>query len=155
VATDVVEVANDVVEGLRESATAAGVSIELDGGVRRQQVAASRGVVISILTNLVQNAIKCLREMPDRRIWVELHDDHDRVRVEVCDTGPGVPPDLERRIFEPYFRVRHDMTGLGLGLATVKRLVEAHSGHVGVRSRREGGAVFWFELPRRAPANHA
>jgi signal transduction histidine kinase len=78
----------------------------------------------------------------------------ERVRVEVEDSGPGVTAGLERRIFEPYVR-GPDVTqpGLGLGLATVKRLVESHEGSVGVR-RLDTGTVFWFELRRakdRAP----
>jgi signal transduction histidine kinase len=71
------------------------------------------------------------------------------VHVEIEDTGPGVSPGLEDAIFEPYRRGPvATQPGLGLGLATVKRLVIAHGGRLGVRNAPSGGAVFWFELPR-------
>jgi signal transduction histidine kinase len=75
------------------------------------------------------------------------------VRFEVADTGPGLPPAFEKHAFEPYMRATTRVPGLGLGLATVKRLVCAYGGHVGV-ARGEGGvgALFWFELPRPGPA---
>jgi signal transduction histidine kinase len=73
------------------------------------------------------------------------------VRFEVEDSGPGVSLAAQALIFEPYVRLPHSREpGVGLGLATVKRLVEAHGGSVGVRSSARGGALFWFELPRAA-----
>jgi signal transduction histidine kinase len=70
------------------------------------------------------------------------------VRTEVEDTGPGVPAGLEQSIFEPYVRGPDSGTaGLGLGLATVKKLAEGHGGSVGVVNVSAGGALFWFTLP--------
>jgi len=67
--------------------------------------------------------------------------------VEIEDSGPGVAPELAERVFEPYFRAPGlTQQGLGLGLATVERMVVAHGGRVGVR-RGAIGALFWFELP--------
>jgi signal transduction histidine kinase len=75
------------------------------------------------------------------------------VRVEFEDTGPGVPPGFEKTIFEPYRRAPGvTQPGLGLGLATVQRLILAHGGTIGVSKARGGGAIFWFELPRAVAA---
>jgi signal transduction histidine kinase len=70
----------------------------------------------------------------------------DRARFEVIDTGPGIAPEILPRIFEPYVRGRHGLPGIGLGLATVRRMVEAHGGTAGVDSSPRGSR-FWFELP--------
>ncbi len=112
------------------------------------EVACSPGVLSVILSNLLANAAKCMRESPVRRITVRALRVGHKARVEVEDTGPGVPPGLEASIFEPYVRApAAKQPGLGLGLATVKRLVETHGGAVGVRPSTQGGALFYFELP--------
>jgi signal transduction histidine kinase len=108
-----------------------------------------------VVTNLLSNAFKFTREAPVRRVTVHERADDHWVHLEVEDTGPGVPPGLESAIFEPYRRAPGvTQPGLGLGLATVKRLVLAHGGKLGVRPARLGGAVFWIELPR-ARETHA
>src|SRR5581483_11406239 len=99
-------------------------------------VAASPGVLASLLSNLVRNAIKYLGDPAERRIAVRAIAARAVVRFEVQDTGPGLPPSLEQTVFEPYVRAPgNQKPGIGLGLATVKRLAEAHGGAVGVRSR--------------------
>jgi signal transduction histidine kinase len=125
------------------------VHIEL---VEPCSVACSRGVLASILSNLMRNAAKYMADHPVRRLTVRGEATRDVVRVEVEDTGPGIEPELQQVIFEPYVRADSaTQPGLGLGLATVKRLCAAHGGEVGVRSTVGQGSVFWFSLPR-APA---
>lgn len=104
-------------------------------------------------TNLAYNAIKYIGDGPVRHIEVRVLDKGASVRVEVEDTGPGLPPDLEANVFEPYVRGRAtNQPGLGLGLATVKRMAESHGGSVGVRSTVGQGCTFWFELPKATTA---
>jgi signal transduction histidine kinase len=111
-------------------------------------VACDEAVLGVMLSNLLSNAEKFTRDSPVHRIVVRVRTVGAMVRVEVEDTGPGLPPGLEHSIFEPYVRAPGvTQPGLGLGLATVKRLADAHHGAVGVR-RLDGGTVFWFELPR-------
>jgi signal transduction histidine kinase len=112
-------------------------------------VAMDHDVLGVVVTNLLSNAFKFTREAPVRRVNVRERADDHWVHLEIEDTGPGVPPGLESAIFEPYRRAPGvTQPGLGLGLATVKRLVLAHGGKLGVRPARAGGAVFWIELPR-------
>ena len=73
----------------------------------------------------------------------------DHVHVEVSGTGKGVADDAKERIFDPYVRADSACPGLGLGLATVKCLVESHGGRVGVRTRTGDGSMFWFDRPAR------
>jgi len=99
--------------------------------------------VASILGNLLGNAVKYAGS--GARVSIEARVD-SLVHVEVSDTGPGIAPELQARIFEPFVRGRKIGEGLGLGLATARRLVEAHGGAIGLRSNA-GGSVFWFDLP--------
>jgi signal transduction histidine kinase len=102
-----------------------------------------------VLSNLLSNAVTYTATSSVRRITVRARVGARRARVEIEDTGRGVPEGFARTIFEPYRRGPGARKGgLGLGLATVKRLVEGSGGGVGVRNAPSGGAVFWFELTR-------
>jgi signal transduction histidine kinase len=112
------------------------------------EVACHPGVLASLLTNLVGNAIKYMGDAPERRVRVRVHPGERTVRFEVEDTGPGIPAEAAERIFEPYVRAStHGEPGIGLGLATVKKLCAAHGGAVGLQSVVGHGSLFWFELP--------
>jgi signal transduction histidine kinase len=71
----------------------------------------------------------------------------DRWRIEVEDTGPGIAPEHQRKIFQPYVQLAYGTAGIGLGLATVDRIVRAHGGAVGMISDGHG-STFWFELAK-------
>ena len=102
-----------------------------------------------VLVNLILNASKF--GPPNTSIDVTVSMRGGSVRVAVADRGPGVSIDQAQRLFEPYYRAPSTAgsgkDGVGLGLSIVKSIVEAHTGQVGVESRRGGGARFWFTLP--------
>jgi signal transduction histidine kinase len=86
----------------------------------------------------------------ERQVSVRISESGARWRLEVQDTGPGIPPGQEQRIFEPHVQLDRVPGGIGLGLATVDRLVKAHGGTLGVVSPPGSGALFWVELPSPA-----
>jgi signal transduction histidine kinase len=130
-----------------DAAAAANIEIAVDAP-DRLDVACSAGVLTSMVQNLVSNAIKYMGSAPVRRVTLRASAAAGRARVEIEDTGPGIPPALQHRMFQPFVRGAHgDISGIGLGLATVKRLVEAHGGAVHVRSHAGTGTVFSLDLP--------
>src|SRR5258705_8437640 len=98
--------------------------------------------------NLLGNAIK----FPPKDGSIELgaHLAGGRVRVEVRDNGPGIPPAEQKRIFEAFYRLRESgkkTEGTGLGLAITHRLVELHGGELTLDSELGKGSCFYFSLP--------
>ena len=134
--------------------TQPGATIDMQG-LEDVEVAMDRAALGVVLSNLLSNAAKFSSESAGCRITVRSNGGGECVHVEIEDTGPGVPPGLEQAIFEPYRRAPGvTQPGLGLGLATAKRLVLAHRGKMGVRRAPSGGSISWFDLPR-APGPHA
>jgi signal transduction histidine kinase len=142
------EVVEGVVEELRTPASERGIIITVAPPAAPVTVRCASGVLSSLLSNLLRNAIKHMGNSPRRQVDLRIEQRYDRIRFEVQDTGPGLPPELVHQAFDPYVRGRGTQEpGLGLGLATVRRLVEGHEGRYGVMSKPGEGALFWFELP--------
>jgi PAS domain S-box-containing protein len=101
-----------------------------------------------ILMNLLGNAIKFTPE--GGKIELAAHELDGVVRVEVRDSGPGIPMQERQRIFEAFHRLRQSekgVEGTGLGLAITKRLVELQGGELGLESQPGSGSCFYFTLP--------
>jgi signal transduction histidine kinase len=146
---DVKEILEEVVAEMQAAADRASVELRVEP-FPPTAVACTAGALTSVVSNLLGNALKYVvdgKQVP-RRVSLRVEPRGDLVRVEVQDNGPGLPPDAENRVFEAFRRFTSTNTpGIGLGLATVKKIVEAYRGRVGVRSVPDEGCTFWFELP--------
>jgi len=101
-----------------------------------------------VIVNLITNAHHAMRDAPPpRRLTLTTRADPARVRLEVADTGPGIPHDVQRRIFEPFFTTKPPGVGTGLGLSLCQGIVEGHGGSIRAESNPPTGAVFLIELP--------
>jgi len=104
-----------------------------------------------VLTNYLTNALKY--SPPDKPIAVSLEVHSRLARVAVRDEGPGLPPEEQMRVWEPFHRapgIAVQSAGgesLGMGLHICKTIVDAHGGQVGVESEVGQGSTFWFTLP--------
>ncbi len=102
-----------------------------------------------IFSNLISNAVKYTPPEGRVRIWSERR--NAGLCIAIQDTGIGISPEDQARIFDRFYRVRRAETetieGTGLGLAIVKRLVELHNGQIGVESRLGEGTTFYVTLP--------
>ena len=101
-----------------------------------------------VLTNLIDNAIKYTPA--NGQIGVAaLHRTTEKVQISVRDTGPGIPNDDQKSVFEESFRLKRDQAkdGYGLGLALCQQIIRAHYGQIWVDSKRGEGSCFHFTLP--------
>lgn len=101
----------------------------------------------AVLQNLIANAAKFVRAGQPAHIEIDSTRLGDHWRIEVCDRGPGIPADQQERVFQPLARVSTEVEGSGIGLATCRRIVEAHGGRIGLNDAAYGGTCAWFELP--------
>ena len=107
--------------------------------------------ISDVLVNLVENAVK--HTPPGTEIRVSARESAADIRVEVADSGGGIPPEDLPRLFDAFYRVKKagaKLKGAGLGLAVAKGLVEAHGGRIWAENREGGGARFVFSLPLAA-----
>lgn len=106
--------------------------------------------IIGVLINLLSNAALALRKggQAAPEILIGAHGDGDRLRISVCDNGPGIAPEHLARVFEPFFTTREVGQGLGLGLSICYSVIERHGGHLTAESLPGEWTKFTFDLPR-------
>ena len=146
-AFDMCEVVREVTAQMQVQA--AGVGSRLDVDLRGPVVGCwDRLRLNQVVTNLVSNAVKYGQGRP---VTIRVAGDKQRkhARLEVIDTGLGIAPDVQTRIFEPFKRAVTvgQPDGLGLGLYIVRSIVQQLGGRVNVASRLGSGSTFVVELP--------
>lgn len=121
------------------------VSVKLPPGTPMIYVDAV--MIEQVLNNLLENI---LRYTPERSpVEIIAIASSGAVEISVADHGPGIPNGLENKLFEKFYRVRHEaaQSGVGLGLAICRAIIEAHGGSIHAQNRPTGGAVFSFIIP--------
>lgn len=111
-------------------------------------VLADRTLLVSLLHNLVDNGLKYVRNQSPN-VWIRALREGEMVRVEVTDTGIGIPEHQREKVFLPFVRgaAVSDSPGHGLGLAMCRRIVELHGGAIWVEASGDNGTTIAFTLP--------
>jgi nitrogen fixation/metabolism regulation signal transduction histidine kinase len=109
------------------------------------QVMGDATMLRQVLHNLLKNAQDALEGRPDPLICLKIGVENGMVRLAICDNGPGFPPDLIARAFEPYVTTKRH--GTGLGLAIVKKIMEEHKGNIKIDNQSPCGACVALSLP--------
>ncbi|TCZ83633.1 PAS domain-containing protein [Lysobacter sp. N42] len=152
---DLREAVRAAVEQVRPLAEARAHSLAVRVEAGPLWVDGDRTRLTQVVANLLNNAVKYTP--PAGRVEVDAHLAGGRLRIGVCDDGPGIEPDLLPHVFELFTQGTRTLDraqgGLGIGLALVRGLVELHGGRVEATSDGVGcGACFTVELPPAAPA---
>jgi len=138
-AVDVGALAREVAVSARVATGNAGAPIDVRGGATAH---ADADMLRAALLNLTMNACQA---GGDTAVDIQVGTEGNACRVAIHDRGPGIPPDVRERVFEPFFTTR--VGGTGLGLAIVKRLLELQDGRIALNDRPGGGTVAEVTVP--------
>jgi two-component system sensor histidine kinase VanS len=147
-------VAEEATETLLHLAETRGVTVETSGDTAH--TIASHALLLQLATNLVHNAI--VHNLPDRgNVWVTTSVRHSRAVLTVENTGDSLAPEVVATLAEPFQRgterIRAHHAGVGLGLAIVQSITQAHDGTLTLARRPDGGLRVTVELPAAPYAN--
>ena len=147
---EMAEVIEDAVRGVRRQVEAKGQELDIAVPRTLPSVLADRNRLVQVLVNLLSNAYKYTPEGGQIRVIAEA-EDGEFVRCSVADTGIGMTPEEQERLFTKYFRSNNpavrNVPGTGLGLVITKSLVELQGGNIWVESEPGRGSTFTFTVP--------
>jgi signal transduction histidine kinase len=126
-------------------------SLDIETEIEPMQVIAVKGEIQQVIANLVTNAIDATPKQSKIRIRAHRLRSSvygDAVQLSVGDSGPGIPPHLRKRIWEPFFTTKENI-GTGLGLWVCRQIVQRHHGAIRAHSTPRG-TVFTMVLPQRS-----
>jgi signal transduction histidine kinase len=151
---DLNDVARDTVAIVWPEAKARQIQLEVELAEGVRPILGDRVHLQQVLLNLLMNAADAVTPMPPERrrvrVWTRARD--GEVRLGVDDTGVGIPTDRLSQVFEPFYTTKRDGSGMGMGLAIARSIVEAHAGRMGAENIAGGGATVWVSLPVSAAA---
>lgn len=150
---DLRAVIDEVAQLRRRDLDTFGITLDMDVQTPRK-VYANFTEVEQVTLNFVINAQQSIEasEHSKGRILIRVCDAGKKVRLEVQDDGPGVTPENEPKLFQPFFTTKPVGKGTGLGLSVSYGIIESYGGTIGHRPNDWGGATFFFELPVSDPA---
>lgn len=143
---DVVPLVRSVVELLEYQARKAAVTLTMQAPQSLFAIC-DRDLLQQVALNLLTNALRVTSG--GGTVRVELREEHQGIRLDVVDTGPGVDLEIKERLFEQFFTTSAEGEGTGLGLAIVRSIVTEHGGSIDVANETPHGARFTVTLPPR------
>jgi two-component system NtrC family sensor kinase len=150
---DLRDVISEVVQLRQRDLDTGSITLDIETSTTRK-VYANFTELEQVTLNFVINAQQSLEAVlrPKGRIMIRLFDVGKKVRLEVQDDGPGVAPEDEPKLFQPFFTTKPVGKGTGLGLSVSYGIIESYGGQIGYHGNEWGGATFFFELPASDPA---
>ncbi len=155
---DVALLIDEVIAELSEEAASQGTELRRISMEEPIEITADRDQLAVALKALGHNALEALgcggrTEYRVQRYAMPRAHAAEHVEISINDTGPGIPPEVRRHLFDPFYSGREAGRGLGFGLSKCWRIVTEHGGRLEVESKPERGTTFYIRLPVAAQAN--
>lgn len=143
--TDLSQVIKDAISLYKETQKNVNIRFTCPDDLPRFKI--DREQVKRVMINLLDNGIAAIEDVGEINIDLSYDQKEEMLRIEIADTGKGIPPDHKLRLFEPYFSTKKQ--GTGLGLAIVNTIISDHKGLIRVQDNEPRGTKFTIELPAR------
>ncbi|HXK45100.1 MAG TPA: HAMP domain-containing sensor histidine kinase, partial [bacterium] len=141
---DIREIVESLCNFIKPRCNISNIQLFFQCGDEKILVWGNRESLYNALMNILDNAI---RAMPDGgKLNISCMIEDDMVRIEISDTGVGIPEENLEKIFEPFFTT-DKKKGTGIGLALTKKIIESHNGNIQVNSKIGAGTTFVIKLP--------
>jgi len=146
VLTDINQPINMVIDLVEVTLRDKGIILEKELTEDMEPCQADPKLIMQVILNIINNASEALiNAEKNKRIGVFSAVDSDRIVVRISDSGPGVPPGLSERVFDPFYTTK--TRGAGIGLSLCQRIITDHGGSIDVSSSKWGGAAFIIKIP--------
>lgn len=138
---------DEVIDLLKPLAQEKGVSIVMRNGCELNSIYGDKELIKEVFINIITNGIKYNRE--NGSIFIDFKKNGDYIRVDITDTGPGIPENEIGKIGEEFYRAKREgiASGSGLGMAIVKKILDVHRGKLEIKSKLKEGSTFIIYLP--------
>ena len=121
-----------------------GIEVDVEVTQNLPYILADRNQIKQVLFNILKNAMEVLSS--GGRIEIRNSSDDETVAMQIADNGPGIPPEIMPKVFEPYYTTKDG--GHGLGMMIVQRIMRDHGAHIGIDSRPQKGTTITLRFPR-------
>jgi two-component system phosphate regulon sensor histidine kinase PhoR len=146
---DINEIVSDTVENIELVIEEKGGSVTINICNENVIIPVDRDLITNVLSNLLDNAIKYSKEIPE--IIVTTYVKGDKYNIDIKDNGIGMSKEVQSKVFDRFYRAPtgnvHNIKGFGLGLNYAREIVDAHKGSISVKSTQGKGSTFTVSLP--------
>jgi two-component system sensor histidine kinase DctS len=148
---DLAEVIDDSIGFIESAAKNRHIRIVREIQGMRPELMADQVMLEQVLLNLMRNALEAMNDQPPerRRLTIKLSQLENQMEIRVIDLGPGIPSEVQEKLFTPFFSTKAE--GMGMGLNICRSIIEFHQGRLWVESNPEGGTIFVITLPIGLP----
>jgi two-component system sensor histidine kinase DctS len=144
---DLAEVIDDSIGFIEAAARKQHIRIVREIQGMRPELMADQVMLEQVLLNLMRNATEAMQDAPAerRRLTIKLRQIGQQMEIRVIDRGTGITPEVQEKLFTPFFSTKPE--GMGMGLNICRSIIEFHQGRLWIESNPEGGTIFVITLP--------
>lgn len=141
-----------IIEELQTLAKKDGITINFHKEKNLPLIYSDSSRIRMVIENLIDNAIKYSnKDNKEKWVNISVKQEKDKIKFSVKDNGKGIPQDLQKQVFNKFFRgdslIKQKIEGTGLGLFVAKGIIKLSGGEIGFKSKENKGSTFWFTLP--------